>query len=97
MTFMNVPTVIVEGSTHLSAYEVAPTDQEPDVRRFHVSLRQSTYDPIIVMFAGGVNDLHDLFLGLHNVLSDAAETGDGRAERVVLRPTEAVDVLDELG
>ena len=37
-----------------------------------------------------MNDLHDLFLGLHNVLSDAAETGDGRAERVV-RPTEAVD------
>ena len=97
MTFMNTPAVIVEGPTILNAYEVTPTDAQPDVRRFHVDIRGGTYAPVVLMFAGGMNDLHDLFLGLHNVLSDAAETGDGRADRVVLRPTEAVDLPDEYG
>lgn len=94
MTFLNTPTVIVEGATVLQAYEVPPIDAQPEVRRFHVAIREDTYGPVTLVFAGGMNDLHDIFLGLHNVLSDAAETGDGRAERVVLRPTEAVDAAD---
>jgi len=94
MTFLNTPAVIVEGPTVLTAYEVTPIDEQPDIRRFHVVIRESTYGPVVVTFAGGMNDLHDLLLGLHNVLSDAAESPDGRAERIVLEPTEAVDLVD---
>jgi hypothetical protein len=96
MTYVDRPSVQVRGVTTLHAYEVPPIDDDPDRRRFHVDVRGGTYGPSQLLFAGAMDDLHDFFLGLHNVLSDAAETGDGRAERVVLRPTEAVDFPDSV-
>lgn len=95
MTEMSQLIMHVEGATVLAAYEVAPIDEAPG-RRFHVAIRPSTYGPNLLVFAGGVDDLHDFLLGLHNVLSDAAESPDGRADRVVLRPTEAVDFPDSV-
>ena len=94
MTELSALIMHVEGATVLAAYEVAPLDEAPHLRRFHVAVRPNTYGPNLLLFAGAVDDLHDFLLGLHNVLSDAAESRDGRAERVVLRPTEAVDALD---
>jgi hypothetical protein len=95
MTRMSTPILHVEGPTVLTAYEVDPATGDPR-RRFHVTIRPDTYGADLVLFAGSLDDLHDLYLGLHNVVSDAGGSPDGRAEQVVGRPTEAVDVLDTL-
>jgi len=93
MTRLSTPVLHVEGETTLVAYEVPPPE---GTRWFHVSIRTEPYGPPLLTFAGSLMDLHDFLLGLHNVLSDAGESPDGRAERQVLIPTEAAD-LDRLG
>jgi hypothetical protein len=96
MTRISSPVLYAEGPAVLVAYEVSKAAGDPR-RRFHVTVRGDVYGPDLVMFTGTMDDLHELLLGLHNVLGDAAESPDGRAERVVLRPTEAVDALDGYG
>ncbi|HEU5241183.1 MAG TPA: hypothetical protein VFU25_04155 [Ornithinibacter sp.] len=94
MTRLSTPILHVEGETSLVAYEVTPPPGGP--RWFHVSIRTDPYGPDILTFAGNLVDLHEFLLGLHNVLVDAGQSPDGRADRVVLTPTEAAD-LDRLG
>jgi len=94
MSRISSPVLHVEGETALVAYEVTPA--VPGVRRFHVSVRTDPYGPDLVTFVGGLNDLHDFLLGLHNVLVDGGSSPDGRADRTVLVPVEAAD-LDRLG
>ena len=95
MTFMGTPVVHVEGPVVLTAYEVTPP---ADGRRwFHVDLRSGVYGPVLLTFAGAMDDLHEVLLGLHNVLVDAAQSPDGRADTTVLeRPVTAEDVADLL-
>jgi len=93
MSRISNPVMYVEGETTLVAYETPP---HSGTRWFHVSVRTDPYGPDLVTFVGSLADLHEFLLGLHNVLVDAGQSPDGRAERQVLVPTEAAD-LDRLG
>lgn len=93
MTRLSTPYLHVEGTTVLTAYETTKAPGDPR-RRFHVTIRTDPYGSDLALYTGSLDDLHELFLGLHNVLDDAAQSPDGHADREILRPTEAVD-LDE--
>ena len=89
-----LPILHVDGPTVLYAYEVEPAPGDPR-RRAHVTVRPDVYGADLLLFAGTLDDLHDLFLGLHNVLDAAVQSPDGHAERTVGRPTEAVDQAED--
>lgn len=94
MTYVSHPTVMVDHPTVLIAFEATPT--VGGGRRFHVDIRPTRYETPLLTFAGTLDDLHALFLGLHNVLVDAGTNEAGRAETVV-EPSDDGPGADRVG